>query len=147
MAVSKQALHDFIAARPLAVLATVSDSGAPEAALVGVAVTPELELIFDTTEATRKYPNLKRDGRIAFVFGGDGEETLQYEGVADEPEGDELARLKALYFAAFPEGRERQDWPGLTYFRVQAALDPLLQLLPAAPRRRDDLSLSATRWR
>ncbi len=85
----------------------------------GIAVTPELELIFDTTEATRKYPNLKRDPRIAFVFGWDSEETLQYEGVADEPEGDELARLKEIYFAAFPEGVARQDWPGLTYFRVR----------------------------
>ena len=119
MAVSKRQLYDFIRARPLAVLATACANGAPEAALVGVAVSEDLELIFDTTDATRKYPNLKRDPRIAFVFGGDGEETLQYEGVADEPAGAELARLKQIYFAAFPDGVTRQDWPGLTYFRVR----------------------------
>jgi len=119
MAVSKRQLYDFIRARPLAVLATACANGAPEAALVGVAVSEDLELIFDTTDATRKYPNLKRDPRIAFVFGGDGEETLQYEGVADEPAGAELARLKEIYFAAFPDGVTRQDWPGLTYFRVR----------------------------
>lgn len=119
MAVSKRQLCDFIRARPLAVLATACANGAPEAALVGVAVSEDLELIFDTTDATRKYPNLKRDPRIAFVFGGDGEETLQYEGVADEPAGAELARLKEIYFAAFPDGVTRQDWPGLTYFRVR----------------------------
>lgn len=119
MAVSKQQLYGFIRARPLAVMATVSDDGAPEAALVGIAATEDLELIFDTTNATRKYPNLKRDPRIAFVIGWDSEETLQYEGVADEPQGAELERLKAIYFAAFPEGKSRQDWPGLTYFRVR----------------------------
>ena len=119
MAVSKQQLYDFIRARPLAVLATVCGEGGPQAALVGVAVTQDLELIFDTTDATRKYPNLKRDPRIAFVVGWDGEETLQYEGVADEPAGDELERLKQIYFATFPDGKARQDWPGLTYFRVR----------------------------
>ena len=119
MALSKRQVYDFIRARPLAVLATACANGAPEAALVGVAVSEELELIFDTTDATRKYPNLKRDPRIAFVFSGDGEETLQYEGVADEPAGAELERLKDIYFAAFPDGVTRQDWPGLTYFRVR----------------------------
>jgi len=119
MTVSKQELYDFIRARKLAVVATVSGDGAPEAALVGIAVTPDLELIFDTTDATRKYPNLERDPRIAFVIGWDDVVTLQYEGVADEPEGEELERLKAVYFETFPEGRARQDWPGLTYFRVK----------------------------
>ena len=119
MAISKDELYAFIKARPLAVMASVSAKGAPEAALLGIAVTPELDLIFDTMDSTRKYPNLKRDPRIALVIGWDGEETLQYEGVADEPEGDELERLKAVYFAAVPDGVARQDWPGLTYIRVK----------------------------
>jgi hypothetical protein len=44
--------------------------------------------------------------------------TVQLEGVTDEPEGADLARLLELYFARFPEGRERQSWPGITYLRV-----------------------------
>ena len=40
------------------------------------------------------------------------------EGIADEPRGADLDRLLALYFATFPDGRERQAWPGITYFRV-----------------------------
>ena len=119
MAVTKQELYDFIRARKFAVLATVHARGGPEAALVGIAVTPDLELIFDTTDATRKYANLEADPRIAFVIGWDKEVTLQYEGVADEPQGEELARLKEIYFGTFPEGVNRQDWPGLTYFRVK----------------------------
>jgi hypothetical protein len=44
---------------------------------------------------------------------------VQYEGLADEPGGEELARCKALYFARFPDGPTREGWPGITYFRVR----------------------------
>jgi hypothetical protein len=44
---------------------------------------------------------------------------VQYEGVADEPSGAELQRLKELYFESFPDGRERQAWPGITYIRAR----------------------------
>jgi hypothetical protein len=47
------------------------------------------------------------------------ERTVQYEGVADEPTGAELRRLKELYFESFPDGRERQAWPGITYIRTR----------------------------
>ena len=43
---------------------------------------------------------------------------MQLEGIADEPRGADLDRLLALDFATFPDGRERQAWPGMTYFRV-----------------------------
>ncbi len=141
MALSKQELYDFIRARPLAVLATVSASGAPEAALVGIAVTPDLELVFDTLDATRKFPNLKRDPRIAFVIGWDTEETLQYEGVADQPDGEALERLKKIYFAAVPEGEARQDWPGLAYFRVRPRWVRFSSYY--RPRRVDEMSFPA----
>ncbi|MGZ3708902.1 MAG: hypothetical protein ACXVBC_08325 [Bdellovibrionota bacterium] len=39
--------------------------------------------------------------------------------VADEPKGSELVRLKEIYFKAYPDGRERQSWEGMTYVRVR----------------------------
>jgi hypothetical protein len=66
--------------------------------------------------------NLRRNPRIAFVIGGlthGDERTVQYEGVADEPVGADLERLKELYFIRFPDGRERQNWPGLVYVRAR----------------------------
>ena len=45
--------------------------------------------------------------------------TVQYEGVADEPGGEDLERLKERYFIRFPGGRDRQSWPGLTYVRAR----------------------------
>jgi len=89
---------------------------------VGIVVTDELELFFDTLAITRKAGNLAGNARVAFVIGGagnDDERTVQYEGLADTPRLGELERLKELYFARFPDGRERMSWPGITYFRVR----------------------------
>lgn len=112
----------FLRGHRMAVEASVSAEGGPQAAVVGIVVTDAFEILFDTLDATRKISNLRRHPRIAFVIGGiaDGEErTAQVEGIADEPRGAELERLKALYFARFPDGREREKWPGITYVRVR----------------------------
>jgi len=112
-------VYGFMHNERLAVLATVDDKMQPEAALMGFAATPELEIIFDTVKSSRKYPNLKRNPRVAWVIGCTTEVTVQYEGVAEELEGEELAKYKKTYFAAFPDGPARQSWPGITYFVVR----------------------------
>lgn len=109
----------FMNSERLAVLATVGDDRRPEAALMGFAVTPELEIIFDTVKTSRKYPNLKKNPRVAWVIGCSTEITVQYEGMAEELEGEELAKYKRTYFAAFPDGPARESWPGITYFVVR----------------------------
>lgn len=114
-------LH-FMRGHSLAVQASVSPAEAPQAAVVGITVTDRFELFFDTVDTTRKLHNLRRNPKIAFVIGGltsGDERTVQFEGVADEPEGTELARLQERYFTTFPDGPERQRWPGITYVRVR----------------------------
>jgi pyridoxine/pyridoxamine 5'-phosphate oxidase len=109
----------FVRRHRYAVQATTADDGAPQAAVIGIAVSPELEIVFDTLGTSRKAHNLRRDARIALVVGWDEEQTLQLEGTADEPSGDELSRLKRVYFDAFPDGPEREQWPDITYVRVR----------------------------
>jgi len=75
--------------------------------------------VFDTSSASRKCRNLRRDPRIALVIGWNDERTVQLEGRADEPQGAELEALKARYFEVFPDGREREAWPDIVYFRVR----------------------------
>jgi general stress protein 26 len=111
-------LYHFIRQHKLAVLATVSPEGAPQSAVVGFAVTPALELVFDTLRTTRKYRNLIRDPRASLVIGWDHEITLQYEGDAEELRGSELERCQKVYFDVWPDGPERLKWPNITYFKV-----------------------------
>lgn len=115
-------LLQFMSGHRWAVQTSVSQTGGSQAALVGVVVTDDLEVFFDTLDVTRKIGNLRQNPKIAFVIGGwnDGDErTVQYEGVADEPAGPELVRLKEIYFGRFPDGRERESWPGLVYVRAR----------------------------
>jgi hypothetical protein len=102
--------------------ASVSDRGAPQAAIVGVVVSDRLEVFFDTLDSSRKTSNLRRHPVAALVLGpaaAGSARTVQLEGPADEPNGVDLDRLLELYFARFPDGRERQRWPGITYWRVR----------------------------
>jgi pyridoxine/pyridoxamine 5'-phosphate oxidase len=117
--VTRAELLQFIRRHRYAVQASVAADGVPQAAVVGIAVTDELEIVFDTLATTRKAHNLRRAPRIALVVGWDEEQTAQLEGLADEPSGPELARLKRAYFAAFPDGPEREQWPDITYVRVR----------------------------
>jgi general stress protein 26 len=116
------ALLAFLQQHRLAVQASVSAVIAPQAAVVGIAVTDRFEIVFDTLDSTRKVRNLRTHPAIALVIGGltpGDERTAQYEGIADEPSGAELERLKAAYFSVYPECRPHLEWPGITYIRVR----------------------------
>src|SRR5688572_24217742 len=105
-----------------AVQASVSTHGTPQAAIVGIVVTDELEVFFDTLNTSRKTINLRQNSAVAMVIGpvaSGSARTVQLEGMADEPSGVDLERLLELYFARFPDGRERRQWPGITYWRVK----------------------------
>lgn len=117
-------LLEFMRRYRVAVQASVSADGAAQAAVVGIAVTDRFEIVFDTLSSSRKAQNLRGNPKIALVIGGlsDGEErTVQYEGFADEPAGDELERLKQAYYHVYPDGPSRLSWPGLIYVRVRPA--------------------------
>jgi len=119
---TKGAVLEFMRSQSLAVETSVSSSGVPQAAIVGFVVTDNFEIFFDTVDSTRKAVNLRLNPNIAFVIGGfaEGDErTAQFQGIADSPAGAELETLKELYFRRFPDGRERQNWPGLIYLRAQ----------------------------
>ena len=112
----------FMRRHSLAIQTSVSATGAPQAAVVGIVVTDDFEIVFDSEATTRKVQNLRQNPRTALIIGGlkrGDERSLQYEGLADEPDGVELERLKESYFAVFPEGRERESWPDLVYVRVR----------------------------
>ena len=112
-------VYDFMDGERLAVLSTARKDGRPEAALMGFAVTEELEIVFDTVRSSRKYAILKENARVAWVVGCTTEVSVQYEGEASELEGEELAKYKKIYFLKWPDGPARESWPGITYFVVR----------------------------
>ena len=114
-------LHAFLVKHRLGVLGTVGPAGTPQSALVGIAATPQLEIVFDTVKSSRKYPNLITHPACSFVIGGWGqrEQTVQYEGEARELASPELERYQETYFEAWPDGPARMSWPGIVYFAVR----------------------------
>ena len=124
MALTRDRLLAVMRRRRYAVESTADADGHPESAIVGVAVSDDFEVVFDTLGTSRKAANLRAEPHIALVFGsleGLDEETVQYEGTAVEPGGAERSRLVDLYLSVFPDGRERQSWSHLTYFRARPA--------------------------
>ena len=112
-------LFHFIAKSKLGVLSSIGPAGKPESALVGFAVTETLEIIFDTVKSSRKYSNLIARAECAFVFGWIGEQTVQYEGIAQELASEPLRRYQDIYFRVWPDGPARLSWPGIVYFVVR----------------------------
>lgn len=112
---SPQELADFIGACDLAVIGYLSPEGTPQGAVVGFAVTPDLEIVFDTVNSSRKYRELKARPPCSVTM-WIGEITVQYEGIAEETD---LDRYKEAYFKKLPDGRDRLSWRGITYFVVR----------------------------
>jgi hypothetical protein len=112
----------FLRSERLAVQASVSPTGMPQSAVVGIAVSDAFEIIFDTLSSTRKAVNLRGNPRAALVVGGlvpGDERTAQIEGIADEPQGEELDRLRGVYYSVYSDGPSRLNRPGLIYVRVR----------------------------
>ncbi|TBR39068.1 pyridoxamine 5'-phosphate oxidase family protein [Dyella soli] len=109
MAFDDSALLAYMRSQRLGVVASVGPHGEPQAALVGIAVSPNCEVIFDTGVRGRKHANLLKDPRVAVVLQGPGEQTLQLQGTAHwlAPDDAGTDELRSVYFAVWPDGRER----------------------------------------
>ncbi|MGZ3945819.1 MAG: pyridoxamine 5'-phosphate oxidase family protein [Mucilaginibacter sp.] len=116
----KDLIYQFISQSKYAVVSTISKDGKPESALVGIAVSTSLEIIFDTVKTSRKYHNILANKHVAVVVGWDNETTVQYEGEAEVLGNDNDAdNYRQIYYAAWPDGKERAEtWPGLVHIRI-----------------------------
>jgi len=115
----KTFLYQFMSRHKYAVVSTVSPENIPESACVGIAVNPDLKIIFDTVSDSRKYRNLLLNPHIALVI-WEGEQTVQYEGIVRTPKSPELEELLQTYFTVFPDGKERKEnWPDTVYCVIE----------------------------
>ena len=77
------ALHSFMARHRYGVISSTSGDNTPQSALVGIAITPDLEIIFDTVKSSRKYRNLIARPACSFVVCRSGEEQREVESYFD----------------------------------------------------------------
>ena len=116
---TKEFLYAFIAKHKHVVVSSVTPDQKPEAAVVGIMVTPDLRIFFDTLSTSRKFANLLANPATAVVIGWDDETTVQLEGRARVPVGDELKALLQLYYKVFPDGEDRnKNWPDIAYIVI-----------------------------
>ena len=118
---TRDVIHDFIDTQQYAVFSTISATAShkPQSALVGIAVTPNLEIIFDTVRSSRKYKNLIQNPAASLVIGCAAAITIQFEGEARELSGSDLVPYQEIYFAKWLDGPDRLVWPGITYVTVK----------------------------
>ncbi len=118
---TKQDVCQFLTTCKLGVLGSIGPDVRPQSALVGIVLTEQLEIIFDTVRTSRKYGNLIARPSCSFAIGWTGEQTVQYEGEAHELSGSELDRLLPIYFDRWPECRAHQSWPDIVYLSCDHA--------------------------
>ena len=94
----KNKIREFIKELRLCVISTVhADQNTPESACIAFAETENLELIFGTSNLSRKYKNIQANPDISFVIGWDPSTgTVQYEGVAQELGESETESYKEM---------------------------------------------------
>jgi PPOX class probable F420-dependent enzyme len=113
------ALVAFVREHGDAVLSTLGPDGGPQAAYLALAATDDGDLVMDARAASRKVANLVRDARVAVVVGGSDGRTVQCEGVADVPSGEDRDRCAATYREAFPQFAGSLGDPGIVVVRVR----------------------------
>ena len=109
----------FMASKSLMTISSLSSDGKPQAAVVGFGQTEGFQLVFGTSNLSRKYANIKNNPHVAVVIGWDGPKTVQYEGIAHEITGDEADKYSELYYAKNPHARKNKELPHESYILVE----------------------------
>ena len=114
----KQKILNFLKGHKLGVISTVN-SNRPEAAAIDFSETSAMEIIFTTLTGYRKYKNLLKNSKIAFVVGGEENITLQYEGVAEELSRAAFKKYYKRHIQKNPVEKKFAAMPEARFFRVK----------------------------
>jgi|SRR5581483_2463875 len=113
----KKKIFDFLHSQTHAVVSTVSSSNKPEAAWVGFGEDENLILVFGTNSTSRKAKNILQNQNVAVTV-SDDTKTVQLEGTATILEGDELVRLKKIYFTKTPSAQQYENEQNEVYIKI-----------------------------
>jgi hypothetical protein len=128
--VDRAELVAFVRRHALAMVATRGPAGDAQAAEYGVAITEDVEFIFEISMHSQKYANILEFPQVALVVGGSEPVTVQSEGIADVPTDASRDRCLRVYFQQFPAGRKRALEPDITHVRIRPRWVRLLDNRP-----------------
>jgi uncharacterized pyridoxamine 5'-phosphate oxidase family protein len=116
----KNKIRDFLKNHELTVISTIdNENNKPESAVIAFAENENLELIFGTSNTTRKYHNLKKNPHVSFVIGWDPKVgTVQYEGMTKELAENEKGNYAAVLLQKNPRSQKFADNKDQRYFLV-----------------------------
>ncbi len=110
----------FLETRLHGVVSTVHEDGSVESALVAISNAPgNLAITFATLENTRKFANILREPRVAFLVTDDQKLQVQFEGRARVTEGDERERCKNMHVAKNSRAAKHANVPGQQFISVE----------------------------
>jgi nitroimidazol reductase NimA-like FMN-containing flavoprotein (pyridoxamine 5'-phosphate oxidase superfamily) len=117
----KQKIFEFLNKNELGVISTVhSNENTPESAVIGFGNNESLEIVFGTSNSTRKYMNLKSNPNVSFVIGWSSEAgTIQYEGSANELTKEEAMKYGNLLIEKNVNNKKYLDSDKQKYFLVK----------------------------
>ena len=98
----KQKIDSVLNANDFGAIATNSEGGAPESAVISISKTPGGAIVFCSSDKLRKNHNIEKDARVSFVTGWDGtvRQTVQIEGIVRFLEGAERDAVEGAHCVA-----------------------------------------------
>jgi pyridoxine/pyridoxamine 5'-phosphate oxidase len=103
--------------------------GKPESAVVAFSEHENLDIVFGTSNTTRKYKNLQRNLNVSLVVGWDSKVgTFQCDGIARELSKEEAVKYSALMVKKNPHSAKFVDREDQRYFIVKPVWVRLLDM-------------------
>lgn len=104
---TRQRIREFLAAHTTLTLATLAETGQPQAAPLFFAETETLDLIFISEQKVRHGQNIARDQRVAATVYADGQswqsiQGLQLEGRCEALSPNAAQAARDIYLAKYP---------------------------------------------
>jgi len=100
------------------VISSLNETGRPQSAVVGFGQTKDLQIIFGTSEESRKAQNIMQNASVSIVIGWQ-DKSIQLEGRARILSGDEETEYSEQYFHKNETARKYKDEPHERYFLVK----------------------------
>lgn len=118
---AEEKILSFLKEHTLGVISTIHTQGnSPESAVVAFVETENLEIVFGTSNTSRKYQNILKNNHVCLVIGWSSQTgTVQYEGLARELSKQESVEYASLQTQKNPESQKFINREDQRYFMVE----------------------------